>query len=112
MSYDIKFRRRAIGYWNDGHSKKETAAVFNVGTTTLQSWKKQLTETGNLEPQKRKETWRKIEPKKLKEYLEQHPDAYIKEIADDFNCSDVAIIKAFRRLKITRKKNYHLSRKR
>ena len=34
MSYDIKLRRRAIEYWNDGHSKAETAAVFKVGTTT------------------------------------------------------------------------------
>ena len=64
-----------------------------------------LKETGTLESKKRKETWRKIDPKKLKEYLKQYPDAYLKEIADEFGCSDVAIIKALRRLKISRKKN-------
>ena len=108
MSYDIKFRRRAIEYWNDGHSKRATAEVFKVSTTTLQKWKLQLKETGKLEPKKRRETWRKIEPVRLKEYIEQHPDAYLKEIAEEFGCTDVAVIKALRRLKISRKKNYYL----
>ena len=105
MSYDKKIRQRAIAYWDEGHSKKETAAVFKVGTTTLQTWKSMLKETGTLESKKRKETWRKIDPKKLKEYLKRYPDAYLKEIADEFGCSDVAILKALRRLKISRKKN-------
>ena len=105
MSYDIKLRRRAIAYWNDGHSKKETAEAFKVSHFTLQMWKSQLKETGTLEPKKRRETWRKIEPARLIEYLEEHPDAYLKEIAGLFGCSDVAILKALRRLKISRKKN-------
>ena len=111
MSYDIKYRRRAIAYWNDGHSKKETAAVFNVGTTTLQSWKNQLNATGTLTPKKRKETWRKIDPDKLRRFVEENPDAYQHEIASAFGVRLYAIQKAFKRLKITRKKNHHLSRK-
>lgn len=106
MSYDIKFRRRAIEYWNDGHSKRATAEVFKVSTTTLQKWKSQLKETGKLEPKKRRETWRKIEPERLKGYVKEHPDAYLKEIAEEFDCTDVAVLQALRRLKITRKKNY------
>lgn len=106
MSYDIKYRLRAMSYWNEGHSKKATAEVFKVGTTTLQKWKKQLGETGSLEPRKRRGTWRKIEPRRLGEYLEQHPDAYLKEMAEEFGCSEVAIWKALRRTKVTRKKNY------
>jgi len=106
MSYDIKFRQRAIAYWNAGHTKAETAAVFKVGTSTLQTWKSQQNETGSLEPKKRRETWRKIDPEKRNAYLEQQPDAYLKEIAQAFDCSDVAVLKAMRRLKITRKKNH------
>ena len=105
MSYDIKLRRRAIAYWDAGHSKKETAAVFKVSHFTLQMWKSQLKETGTLEVKKRRETWRKIDPVRLREYLKQHPDAYLKEMAEEFGCSDVAILKALRRLKISRKKN-------
>jgi len=105
MSYDIKFRRRAIEYWENGHSKKETAEVFKVSHFTLQMWKSQLKESGTLESKKRKETWRKIEPARLIEYLDRRPDAYLKEMAEEFGCSDVAVLKALRRLKITRKKN-------
>jgi len=106
MSYDIELRRRAIAYWNDGHSKKETAEVFKVSHFTLQMWKSQLKETGTLESKKRKETWRKIDPARLIEYLEKYPDAYLKEMAEEFDCSDVAVLKALKRLKISRKKNY------
>jgi transposase len=106
MSYDKKLRERALEYWAAGHTKAETAAVFKVGTSTLQTWKSQLNETGTLEPKKRRETWRKIDPEKLKAYLEEHPDAYLKEIAQVFECSDVAVLKAMRRLNITRKKNH------
>ena len=105
MSYDIKFRRRAIAYWSEGHSKTETARVFKVSPTALQRWKSQLEKTGDLAPKKRRETWRKIEPARLAKYVSQHPDAYLKEIALEFNCTDVAVLIALRRLKITRKKN-------
>jgi len=105
MSYDEKLRRRAIDYWNDGHSKAQTAEAFQVSHFTLYKWKNQLKETGALAPKKRRETWRKIEPTRLAAFMEQHPDAYLKEIAEEFGCSDVAVLKALRRLKITRKKN-------
>lgn len=103
--YDIKYRHRAIEYWNDGHSKKEAAKVFNVGTTTLQLWKNQLSESGNLASKKRMETWRKIDPQKLKVYIEQHSDAYLREIAKEFSCSENSVYKALLRLKLPRKKN-------
>jgi len=108
MSYDIKFRQRAIAYWNDGHSKTETAAVFKVGTTTLQRWKLQLNETGTLTPKKRKETWRKINPDELRKFVEENPDAYQHEIASHFGVRLFAVQKALIRLKITRKKNHDL----
>ena len=111
MSYDVKYRRRAIAYWNDGHTKKETAAVFKVGTTTLQTWKSQLNKTGDLAPKKRKETWRKIDPNALRKYVEEHPDAYQYEIAAAFGVRLFAIQKALKRLKITRKKNHNLQGK-
>jgi len=108
MSYDIKYRQRAIEYWNDGHSKAETAAVFKVGTTTLQKWKSQLNETGTLAPKKRKETWRKINPDELRKFVEENPDAYQHEIASHFRVRLFAVQKALKRLKITRKKNHNL----
>jgi len=110
MGYDIKFRKAALSYLENGHTVRETATIFSVSTFTLQNWKNQLNRTGSLEPLKRKPTWRKISPDALEEYVKQHPDAFLKEIAEVFGCSDVAIFKALKRLKYTRKKNHGLQR--
>ena len=111
MSYDIKYRQRAISYLSEGNSFRKTAAVFGISTTTLQMWKSQLNETGTLAAKKRKETWRKIDPEKLRRYVEEHPDAYQHEIAAFFGVRLYAIQKALKRLKITRKKNHSIQGK-
>ena len=108
MSYDIKFRQRAIAYMNDGHTQKETATTFKVSTFTLWKWKSQLNETGNLSPKKRKESWKKINPEKLRTYIAENPDAYQRELAEAFGVSLRAIQKALMRLAITRKKNHSI----
>ena len=110
MAYDIKYRLRAIEYWGAGNSKRKTAEVFKVSTSTLQQWKSMLKETGTLEPKKLNRTWRKIDPLKLRRYIEDHPDAYLREIAAAFDCSIHAIEKALARMKISRKKNAGISR--
>ena len=93
---------------SEGNSYIKTAAVFKVSTSTLQMWKSQLNETGTLAPKKRKETWRKIDPDKLRKFVDEHPDAYQHEIAAAFGVRLFAIQKALKRLKITRKKNNSL----
>ena len=40
----------------------------------------------------------------LEDIIEKHPDAYLVEIAEEFNCSECAIRKALKKLNITRKK--------
>jgi len=91
------------------YSKRKTAEVFKVSPTTLQKWKSTLKETGTLETKKRVETWRKIEPEKLINYIEGNPDAYLREIAAEFGCTVHSVEKALARLKITRKKNGSIS---
>jgi len=106
MSYDIKYRQRAMRYLNEGHSYRGTAATFKASPFTLQQWKNQLNVTGTLSPKKRKETWRKIDPAKLREFVGEHPDAYQYEIAAAFGVRLYGIQKALKRLKITRKKSH------
>ena len=84
MSYDIKFKQRAVEYQREGHTYKETCKVFKISETTLTRW-----------INKEKEG-------KLGEV--KHPDAYLVEIAEEFNCSECAIRKALKKLNITRKK--------
>jgi len=108
MGYDIKYRQRVLDYINEGHTEKEAAEVFKVSTFTIWSWKSKLKETGTLAPKKRKETWRKIDPEKLRKYVAEHPDAYQYEIAEVFGVRLYAIQKALKRLDITRKKNHDI----
>lgn len=110
MSYDTKFRQAALAYWSNGHSQIETAKTFSISHTILQTWKNSLKQTGSVEKKVRNTPWKKIEPEKLIAYVELHPDAFLKEIAEVFGCSDMAVLKALRRLKYTRKKNHGLQR--
>jgi transposase len=109
MAYDKKYRLRALEHWGEGKSIRKTAEVFKVSTSTLQQWKSLLKETGTLERKKLNRTWKKIDPAKLKQYIEDHPDAYLREIAAEFSCTNHAVEKALARMKISRKKNAGIS---
>lgn len=104
MSYPVIYRKRVIEYRQEGNTLEETGRVFKIAVSTIQGWEKQLKEKGDLENRPLNRTFKKIDPEKLKEYIKEHPDAYIKEIAEVSDCSTTAVQKAFKRLGITRKK--------
>lgn len=62
-------------------------------------------EQGDFQDKPRKKFFRKIYPKKLEEYLNEHPDAYLREIAAVFGCSIAAVSKAIKSVGYTKKKN-------
>jgi len=105
MAYDRKYREKVIEYIDNGSTIEKAHEIFGVGTTTIKQWRKLRKETGTLEKRPLIRKHKKIDPVKLKAYVSQNPDKYMREIAEVFNCSDVAISLAFKRLKITRKKN-------
>ena len=78
--------------------------MFKVAIITIRKWEKQLREEGNLNKHAVKRPFRKIDPEKLREHVKSRPDDYLREIAEVFNCSESAIRKALKKLKITRKK--------
>lgn len=104
MSYSEDYRKRTIEYRGEGHTLEETHKVFKVSISTIRTWEKQWKEKGTLAPAPVVRSYKKIEPDRLKRYVQEHPDAYPKEIAREFNCCETAIRKAFERLGITRKK--------
>ena len=104
MSYSKKYRERTIEYRQAGHSLEATHQVFKVSKSTIQKWEKQLKETGDLGKKEQHRNFRKIDPEKLKAYVAEHPDAYQREMAEVFGCSESGIQDALRRHKITRKK--------
>ena len=104
MSYPTKYRERTIEYRKSGHTLEETHRTFRVSIATIRKWEKQLEEEGSLEKKPLHRSYKKINPEKLIAYVAEHPDAYQKEIAEEFGCSATAICLAMKRLKITRKK--------
>jgi transposase len=103
MAYDKKFRTRAVEYRKEGHTIDQTCEVFKIGSFSLKKWTK-MYDLGEIEDKPKKPFFKKIDPVKLKEFIEENPDAYLHEIAEFFACSDEAIRKALKRLGITRKK--------
>jgi transposase len=104
MSYPTIFRKRTIEYRQSGHTLKETSKAFKVSISAIEEWEKKLKERGNLENKALSRPHKKIDPEKLRAYVEEHPDAYQREMAEEFDCSVTAIQKALKRIGITRKK--------
>ena len=110
MSYPEKYRQRTIEYRQEGHTLEETKEIFKVSISTIRAWEKRSKEKGDLKPKIPERPFKKIDPEKLKIYVEEHPDAYQNEIAKAFKCSPEAVRKALKRLKITRKKDKQIER--
>ena len=104
MAYSVDYRKRVVGYRQEGHTLEETQKVFKVAINTIRAWETKLKEEGTLEKKRVERPCRKIDPEKLKAYIAAHPDAYLREIAAEFGCCETAVTYACRRLKITRKK--------
>jgi len=104
MAYDNKYRIRTVEYRKEGHTVQQTCKTFKIGETTLKRWVKKYDETGEIKDKPPKRTFKKIDPAKLEEYVEANPDDYLSEIAKVFLCSEEAVRKSLKKLKITRKK--------
>jgi transposase len=92
-------------YMDEGHTWEEARKSFKISMTAIDSWRKKYKRTGEVkdDPPRRK-AFKKLNPEKLKVYVKEHPDAYLKEIVEALDCSAAAVQKAFNRLGITRKK--------
>jgi len=105
MAYDKKYRTRVVEYILEGHTQEEAAKVFKVGTSSIKRWISAYDEAGSTgggyTVSSRKA--RKIDPVKLAAYMDEHPDALLKEIAIEFSCCIEAARKALLRGKHTRK---------
>lgn len=104
MAYSIDYRKRVMEYLEEGHTQAETREVFKVGTSTIKEWKKLLSETGELKKRELNRTARIFEADKLQAYIEEYPQALLKDIAEHFGGSTSGAADALERGKITLKK--------
>jgi transposase len=65
-----------------------------------------------LKPKTVRRKARKLESEALIKYVKEHPDAYLKEIAEHFGCVVSAVYQRLKKLGITRKKKLFLYKER
>jgi transposase len=113
MAYSIDLRKRCVEYYVDGkHTKAETAKVFQVSTATVSRWRAEFRDNGVWESTYKigSRTPRKLKYEELNAYVNEHPDAFLYEIAAKFGVSGEGVRNALKRYKITLKKNLFLQR--
>jgi len=110
MTYSNDMRKKAIEYVESGASQKEAADAFGVTSRTIWNWI-QRNKEGKLGPKKYETSPRKVCNKQLVQYIQKHPDAYLREIAEEFSVDLTTIFYAFKRLKITLKKRHRVTKK-
>lgn len=101
--YSIDFIRCAVAFKDNGHTFKDLKETFNIPSETYYQWKKKL-ENGYSGEKVYRERKRKIDKEKLKQAVEQKPDAYLHELAQMFDCTASAIFRMLKKLNITLKK--------
>ncbi|MCL1919423.1 MAG: IS630 transposase-related protein [Peptococcaceae bacterium] len=108
MSYDEKYRRRAVAYKDSGHTFKELKEVFGILSCAYYQWRSNKEISGfYVLPETGKATRkRKIDADELRKIIEDQPDLFLKEIAQKFDCSIAAVHKRLEKMKITRKKRH------
>ncbi|WP_155449053.1 IS630 transposase-related protein, partial [Streptococcus pseudopneumoniae] len=101
MAYSTDFKQRALDYIKEGHSHVEAAKVFDVGVRTLFTRDKNLREQGHLERKQRVVKNRKILLEELKSFVEAYPDAFLREIAEHFDCAVPSVRATLKQMKVT-----------
>ena len=79
--------------------------AFGIPAETYYDWKKKLENGFEFGKKAKGERRRKIDKAALEQAVEEDPDAFLWELAEQFNCTPAAIFYALEKLKITRKKS-------
>ncbi|KAF3363052.1 hypothetical protein PHSC3_000388 [Chlamydiales bacterium STE3] len=79
-----KERKKALKYIEKGGRWNAASKIFDVTTRPLANWLRKK-KNQDLAPKSRRPSPSKINSGKLKKYIQQYPDAYLREIAQEFN---------------------------
>ena len=108
MAYSKDFRNSVIEYIQSGHTQVEAAHIFGVTTKTIRVWLALHKESGSAGGGYSKNTnrpFRKIDTAKLDAFMKEHPQSFLREIAEEFSCCIEGVRKALKRLNYTKKKS-------
>lgn len=103
MTYSLDLRKKALKYLDKTGDRKKVVEAFGITLRTLVNWIRRERE-GLLSPKPRRSAPSLIDTQKLRDFVQRHPDAYLREIAEEFGSTAQGIFYACRRLKISLKK--------
>ena len=103
MAYSVDFIKRAVAYKQEGHTFAQLREAFDIPSATYYDWKAKLN-NGHFDIPIKRTRRRKIDKEALTKAVAEKPDAFLKEYAEQFNCTPPAVYYALEKLKITRKK--------
>jgi len=103
MAYSIDFIKRAITYKQNGHTFAQLHKAFDIPSATYYDWEAKLN-NGYFDIIVKRERHRKIDKEALIKAAHEKPDAFLKEYAEQFNCTSTAVFYALEKLNMTRKK--------
>lgn len=107
MTYSVQFRKKVLKLQLAGESFIKLSKRFQISTTTISRWKKEL--KPKLGRNKRPI---KIDDEVLKKDIEAYPDSYSYERARRLGVSASGIKHAKRRIGVSYKKNFKSSQSR
>lgn len=90
MAYPLKDRQKALSMLNLGVSKKEICATLNISRSALNAWEA-LASTGSIKHRSGGIRTITITKEKLEAILAKTPDALLREIAIELQCSESAV---------------------
>ena len=99
----MDFKKRAVAYKDGGHTFEQLREAFGIPNQTYYLWKRNL-ESGYYQSKGKTERKRKIDKEHLAQAVAERPDAYLKELADLFDCTGQAVSSALKKMGITLKK--------
>ncbi len=105
MAYSDDYRRRAVEYKDEGHTFAELKVAFKIPPATYYDWKEKFL-SGYYETKTKVSRKGKIDKQKLKQAVEEKPDAYLHELSEPFGVTPQAVFYALEDMKITLKKRH------
>lgn len=99
MTYSFDLRERAVNYVRGGGLRSEACRLYSIDRKTLYHW----LGANSLHAKPCGPRQRKLDKAALAVHVQAHPDALLRERASAFGVSPVAIFKALRQMRMTKK---------
>jgi putative transposase len=104
MSYSVDLREKVVSYIEEGGKKSVASKLFKIARSTINEWFLRKKEKGSLNPNEYPRQ-SEIDEAELIKHIKLNTDTTQKECALKFKITQSGISRAFKRLKITRKKS-------